>query len=60
MPVGEINLRVGGVYHYLWRNEDGREMCVGGNYLEIVPAWPRGELRPVRPDSGQDPGKLAE
>jgi uncharacterized protein YndB with AHSA1/START domain len=37
MPVCEIDLRVGGAYRYVWRNEDGREMGMGGNYTEIVP-----------------------
>jgi uncharacterized protein YndB with AHSA1/START domain len=36
MPVCEIDLRVGGAYRYVWRNEDGREMGMGGNYTEIV------------------------
>ena len=37
MPVCEIDLRVGGRYRYVWRNEDGREMGMGGVYREIVP-----------------------
>jgi uncharacterized protein YndB with AHSA1/START domain len=37
MPVCEIDLRVGGAYRYVWRNEDGREMGMGGNYTEVVP-----------------------
>jgi uncharacterized protein YndB with AHSA1/START domain len=37
MPVCEIDLRAGGVYRYVWRNEqDGKEMGVGGVYREIV------------------------
>lgn len=36
MPVCEIDLRVGGAYRYVWRNEDGREMGMGGTYREIV------------------------
>ena len=36
MPVCEIDLRVGGAYRYLWRNEDGREMGMGGRYTEVV------------------------
>jgi uncharacterized protein YndB with AHSA1/START domain len=36
MPVCEIDLRVGGSYRYVWRNEDGREMGMGGNFKEIV------------------------
>jgi uncharacterized protein YndB with AHSA1/START domain len=37
MPVCEIDLRVGGAYRYVWRNEDGREMGMGGKFTEIVP-----------------------
>ena len=36
MPVCEIDLRIGGAYRYVWRNEDGREMGMGGKYTEIV------------------------
>jgi uncharacterized protein YndB with AHSA1/START domain len=36
MPICEIDLKVGGSYRYVWRNEDGREMGVGGKYREIV------------------------
>ena len=36
MPVCEIDLKVGGAYRYVWRNEDGREMGMGGTYREIV------------------------
>jgi uncharacterized protein YndB with AHSA1/START domain len=36
MPVCEIDLRVGGRYRYVWRNEDGREMGMGGVHREIV------------------------
>ncbi len=36
MPVCEIDLRVGGRYHYVWRNdEDGREFGVQGEFREI-------------------------
>jgi uncharacterized protein YndB with AHSA1/START domain len=36
MPVCEIDLRVGGKYRYLWRNDsDGTEMGMGGVYREI-------------------------
>jgi len=38
MPVCEINLKVGGKYRYLWRQDsDGSEMGMGGVYREIVP-----------------------
>jgi uncharacterized protein YndB with AHSA1/START domain len=36
MPVCQIDLKVGGAYRYVWRNEDGREMGMGGKYTEIV------------------------
>jgi len=36
MPVCEIDLKVGGAYRYVWRNEDCREMGMGGTYREIV------------------------
>jgi uncharacterized protein YndB with AHSA1/START domain len=36
MPVCEIDLRVGGRYRYVWRNQDGTEMGMGGDYREIV------------------------
>ena len=36
MPVCQIDLKVGGSYRYVWRNEDGREMGMGGKYKEIV------------------------
>jgi uncharacterized protein YndB with AHSA1/START domain len=37
MVVCEVDLRVGGAYRYLWRNEDGTEMGMSGVYREIVP-----------------------
>jgi len=37
MPVCDIDLRVGGSFRFVWRNEaDGREMGMGGVYREIV------------------------
>src|SRR6476620_2015749 len=37
MPVCEIDLKVGGKYRYVWRNErDGSEMGMGGVFREIV------------------------
>ena len=36
MPVCEIDLRVGGKYRYVWRNESGTEMGMGGVFREIV------------------------
>ncbi len=38
MPICEIDLRAGGKYRYVWRNDaDGREMGMGGVYREVVP-----------------------
>jgi len=37
MPVCEINLKVGGRYRWVWKNEkDGTEMGMGGVFREIV------------------------
>jgi uncharacterized protein YndB with AHSA1/START domain len=36
MPVCEVDLRVGGKYRYVWRNKNGMEMGMGGEYREIV------------------------
>ncbi|HJP58555.1 MAG TPA: SRPBCC family protein [Gemmatimonadaceae bacterium] len=36
MPVCEVDLRVGGKYRYVWRNNDnGQEMGMGGVFREI-------------------------
>ena len=38
MPICETDLRTGGKYRYVWRNEtDGSEMGMGGVYREVVP-----------------------
>ncbi|MGA8431903.1 MAG: SRPBCC family protein [Candidatus Sulfotelmatobacter sp.] len=38
MPVCEIDLRTGGKYRYVWKNnETGHEMGMGGVYREIIP-----------------------
>ena len=38
MPECEIDLRVGGRYRYLWRQNDGAiEFAASGKFLEIVP-----------------------
>jgi uncharacterized protein YndB with AHSA1/START domain len=37
MPVCEIDLRVGGAFRYVWRDQDGNDMGMGGVYREIVP-----------------------
>ncbi|MBI3714388.1 MAG: SRPBCC family protein [Betaproteobacteria bacterium] len=34
--VCDIDFRVGGNYRFVWRHEDGREMGMGGRYLDIV------------------------
>jgi uncharacterized protein YndB with AHSA1/START domain len=36
MPVCKIDLRVGGAYHQVWVNADGRQMEMGGVVREIV------------------------
>ena len=35
--VCEVDLRVGGAYRFVWRNQEGIEMGMGGVYREIVP-----------------------
>jgi uncharacterized protein YndB with AHSA1/START domain len=38
MPVCEVDLRAGGKYRYVWKNDvTGHEMGMGGVYREIVP-----------------------
>jgi len=37
MPVCEIDLRVGGAWHFVWRRSDGTEMEMHGLYREIEP-----------------------
>jgi uncharacterized protein YndB with AHSA1/START domain len=37
MVVYEVDLKVGGTYHFRWRNTDGTEMGMRGVYREIVP-----------------------
>ena len=37
MPVCEIDLRPGGVWRFVWRHADGREMEMRGVYREITP-----------------------
>lgn len=36
LPVCDIDLKVGGAYRYVWRNESGTEMGAGGVYREIA------------------------
>ena len=37
MPVCEIDLRPGGKWHFVWRNADGSEMEMRGEYREVSP-----------------------
>jgi uncharacterized protein YndB with AHSA1/START domain len=37
MPVCEVDLKVGGTYHYGWQSADGKKMGSHGVYQEIVP-----------------------
>jgi uncharacterized protein YndB with AHSA1/START domain len=37
MPVCEIDLRPGGKWRFVWRNSDGKEMEMTGEYREVVP-----------------------
>ena len=37
MEVCEIDLRAGGSFRYVWRNEDGTTMGLGGTYREVTP-----------------------
>lgn len=38
MPICEVDLRVGGKYRYVWKNDsDGSEMGMGGVYREVSP-----------------------
>lgn len=37
MPVCEIDLRPGGAYRFVWRQEDGTEMTIAGVHQEVDP-----------------------
>ncbi|HEY6377319.1 MAG TPA: SRPBCC family protein [Edaphobacter sp.] len=37
LDVCEVDLRVGGVYRYVWRGPNGAEMGMGGIHREVVP-----------------------
>jgi uncharacterized protein YndB with AHSA1/START domain len=37
LPVCEIDLRVGGKWHFVWRKGDGEQMEMHGTYREITP-----------------------
>jgi uncharacterized protein YndB with AHSA1/START domain len=36
LTVCEVDLKVGGAFHFVWRNSDGRSMVMRGVYREIV------------------------
>lgn len=36
MPVCEVDLKVGGTWHYVWRKADGAEMGMSGSYREVT------------------------
>jgi uncharacterized protein YndB with AHSA1/START domain len=36
MPTCSVELKIGGTYRYVWRNEEGEELGVGGAFQEIV------------------------
>lgn len=37
MPVCEADVRPGGAWHFVWRQSDGTEMEMRGEYREIAP-----------------------
>lgn len=37
MPICEIDLRPGGAWRFVWRKNDGQELAMSGEYLEVVP-----------------------
>ena len=37
LAVCQVDLRIGGVYRYVWKRADGTEMGMGGVFLEITP-----------------------
>jgi len=58
MPECEIELRPGGAYRYLWRNEaDGREMGMGGIHAVVEP--PRRLVVSERFDQPWYPGEAS-
>ena len=36
LAICEIDLRIGGAFRFVWRNQDGRSMSIHGLYREIV------------------------
>jgi uncharacterized protein YndB with AHSA1/START domain len=39
MPVCQIDLRPGGVWHFVWRRNDGEELSMIGRYCEVKAPW---------------------
>jgi uncharacterized protein YndB with AHSA1/START domain len=37
MPVCEVDLRPGGAWHFVWRQADGNELEMRGEYREVTP-----------------------
>lgn len=37
MPICELDLRVGGHWHFVWRQSAGSEMAMRGTYREVAP-----------------------
>ncbi|HEV3447556.1 MAG TPA: SRPBCC family protein [Gemmataceae bacterium] len=58
MPVCEIDLRVGGRYRYVWRNQDGTEMGMGGVFRAI--ARPERLVATERFDQSWYPGEALD
>jgi uncharacterized protein YndB with AHSA1/START domain len=54
MPVCDIDLRVGGRYHYVWKNDDGKQFGFRGEYREI--AAPNRIVHLERPDGAPEGG----
>jgi len=36
MPTCTVDLKVGGIYRYVWRNDEGEELGVQGTFKEII------------------------
>lgn len=56
MPVCEIDFRVGGHYHYVWKNGNGHSFGFVGEYREI--AAPNRIVHSERPDDTEGEGAL--
>lgn len=58
MAVCDVDLRPGGTFHYVWRNDtDGKEIGLNGDYREIVE--PERILHDERFDQSWYPGDCA-